>query len=735
MSADRTRVTTATAVAAGVAGAGAQVVLLRELLVVCGGNELAAGVALACWMVSTAVGSGVGGVLLRRGHGAGPLGAVALAAALALAASMWGTELARTWLGPGTGELVPLARALLICGVVLAAPCALLGALFPMLVRQMEVAGRAQPAARVFGLEALGFGVAGLLFGVGLLVVVPAPLAMAGIVGVLALAVPGVWSGPRRGPWIAAATLVFGLGVALLVPRVGRSSLFGERPDVLTDSAHARIEVVAVGEQRNVYLDGLWAFAAPDRENAERAVHPPLLIHPAPRRVLLVGGALSGALDEVLRHPAVEHVDAVEIDPELVRVAQQDLPDTRALDDPRVTLQLTDGRAFVRAADGPYDAIVLVLPDPRNAQLNRFYTVEFFARAQQLLAPGGLLATGIRGSSDMLGPTQARFVASLHTTLAEVFPHVAALPGGRIVFVASDAELVVDPDQMAARLAERGIQPGYVTPFDLQFEMGPLRTDYLQQVLADAAVDPPNRDLVPLCFHQGNLLWATGQAPWLRDLLLRVEGLRPAWLLWAIGIGALLHALLARVGPLQRLAGAAAVRAAVAAAGGTGIAVEVAVILGYQVAYGHLAARIGLIVAAYMLGLAGGAALSGRLGQPRRALLGLQLALVAGCGVLAGLALLPGATNLPGWCELLFVGVTAVAGVLAGAHFPQAVALSGGDRGAGGLYAWDLIGAAGASLVVSVLLLPVFGVAVVLGLAAAANLAAAAVVAAARTPG
>lgn len=724
---------TATTAAVGFVTAGAQVTLLRELLVACGGNELAAGLALTCWMSCTAAGSAVAGVMVREGgrldRSVGVLTGVCLIAlALALPWSMGVVEWARAALGPPGGEVVALRQALAICAATLVVPCVLLGVLFPLLCRLTErvVAGRA--GARVFGWEALGFGAGGLLFGLVLVGRVPAPLAMAGMSVVALAAVPGFGAGQRRWVWGLAAGVACCVAVTSALPVLGESTAEDRETLAIRDTVHARVEVVAAAGQYDVYLDGLWAFSYPDPETTQWTAHPPLLVHPRPRAVLLVGGVVSGVLGEVLTHPSVERVDAVELDPQLVTMARAHLPPeaTAALDDPRVTLNVTDGRAFVRTADGPYDVVLLALPDPRNAQLNRFYTDEFFGLCARVLADGGIVATGVTGSADMLGPNQAQFVASVRSTLASRFEHVVALPGGRVTFVASDAELAVDPDEMAARLRQRGLQPAHVRPFDLPFSLGPLRLDYLQQVLDGADRGQVNRDLSPLCFHQDTVLWASVQAPRLVSVMSLAERAGLRWLIALLLAGAAIHAVTVRAGP--RRLGGTALPAAVAAMGATGIVAEVALILGYQAAFGHLFARIGVIVAAYMIGLGGGAFLTvrGVVTPGRRALIAVQLAAVAGCAGLALASSIFGVASLPAAAEPIFAVLTGLAGLVAGLHFPCAVAArrDGGDGAVGGLYAWDLLGAAAGSLVASAVLLPVLGVAAVLWALAALNLGA-----------
>ncbi|MDP7111471.1 MAG: hypothetical protein QGH45_05885 [Myxococcota bacterium] len=685
----------AVAVTVGFVAAGAQVVLLRELLVAAGGNELVAGLGLCCWLLGTAAGSAVAGMLVdRRGDGPWParicgIALVALGASLPLALQSLGAV--RGAVGPPAGELMALHQALAICLATFVPTGAAVGATFPALTRLVGREGGAQrAAARVLALESAGFAAAGLLFGLWAVTWIP----------------PGV------------------------------PSPYGERSIARIDSVHGRIEVLEGAGQHDVVLDGVWAFSHPDPESAERAVHPALLHHPAPAEVLLVGGVVSGALAEVLVHPTVTRVDAVELDPALIEASRRHLPPAASapLDDPRVSTHATDGRAFVRDASASYDVVLLVMPDPSNAQLNRYYTAEWFARLRERLAPGGVVAVGVTGSATMLGPAQARYVASIRRTLAEVFAVVGALPGERILLLASDApdRVAVDPSVLAERLVERELPTRYVDPFGLEFELGPLRVDYLEQVLADAGEGPPNRDLVPLCYFLNTVLWATAQSPRWRDAVAGLEGLWIGWLALAILAGALIHTAATRVRPLARVARRASTPTAVAVVGATGIVGELTLILAYQVAFGNLYARIGLMVAAYMVGLAAGGWWMAR--RPARSpgtLAVLQLVMAAACGLLWLGAIRGGVAWLPAILEGLFPAAVAGLGLVAGLHFPAAVATlaeasseGSGAAGVGGLYAADLAGAAVAALAASTLAIPVFGVPAVLGLLALANVGA-----------
>ena len=114
---------------------------------------------------------------------------------------------------------------------------------------------------------------------------------------------------------------------------------------------------------------------------------------------VLIIGAGSGTDVAIALANGAEQVDAVEIDPELVAVGRESHPD-RPYADPRVTVHIDDGRAFLSRTDMRYDRILFALPDSltlvqgaSSLRLESYlFTEEAFASAREHLAPGGALA-------------------------------------------------------------------------------------------------------------------------------------------------------------------------------------------------------------------------------------------------------------------------------------------------------------------------------------------------------
>jgi spermidine synthase len=496
------------------------------------------------------------------------------------------------------------------------------------------------------------------------------------------------------------------------------------------DTPFHNIAILQQAEQVTVFTNGLWLFTLPDPASVEPAVHPALLMHPAPERVLLIGGGLAGHLAEALKHPSLEVIDYVEQDPALIGLSLGFLsPSVQAsLRDPRVRIHHQDAGTSLRRRAGLYDLVFLNVGDPINAQMNRFFTLELFRRIDEHLAPGGILTFSVPGGGDMIGPAHARLLASMNRTLGEVFPQVAVLPGERARFFAAREEgsLALDPGVLAGRIAERRLDLAYLRDDVLQDLMSPFRLDYVRSLLAEMGPSRVNRELAPVCYLHGMRLWAAQWHPGLDRLLGAAASVRPRTL--GAGLAALgaLVALFFWLGPLRYRA---AVGSSVLVQGSVGMVLQLVLILAFQILEGFAYLQLALIIALFMAGLAVGtlwvAATERRREphwEPHRAIRRLTLlqVLVTVYPLLLLLFLSPIGEGLrqassPAAISWLFSAASLVAGILGGAHFSLAAlatAAAGGRLGrAGGyLYAADLTGAAGGAFAAGLVLLPLYGV-------------------------
>jgi spermidine synthase len=144
---------------------------------------------------------------------------------------------------------------------------------------------------------------------------------------------------------------------------------------------------------RVLVIDGFLMLSA--RDNFlyhEMLAHPALFAHPAPRKVLIVGGGDCGTLREVLKHDAVEQVSQVDIDERVTRICEDWFPELcSANGDPRARLAFADGIQWVKDTPaGSLDLIIVDSTDPIGPGEGLF-TETFYRDCHTALAPGGML--------------------------------------------------------------------------------------------------------------------------------------------------------------------------------------------------------------------------------------------------------------------------------------------------------------------------------------------------------
>ena len=180
------------------------------------------------------------------------------------------------------------------------------------------------------------------------------------------------------------------------------------------NSPYGRLVVTESGGETNFIENGIAVVSTPNIEQVEEAAHYAMAQRPDARRVLLVSGGVAGVAKEILKYN-VAGVDCVELDPLVIETGRRFLPEHFA--DSRIRVIATDARQFVRQTTNHYDVVILALPDPSTAQLNRFFTVEFFSGVKRVLADGGVLSFALGRYENYVSPELAQLLASAHRSL------------------------------------------------------------------------------------------------------------------------------------------------------------------------------------------------------------------------------------------------------------------------------------------------------------------------------
>jgi len=750
----------------GVLSVLAQVLLLREMLVVFHGNELSFGAIMGCWLLCVGAGA-FGARLLRRDSRFRTwtrhlLYLLPILVACALPVQVWFLRGVRLVLGVGAGEYVPFARMLGAVFLACLPCCAGIGMFFPLACewgvkdRRRVDADVAGTVSRVYTAEAVGSMLGGVAL-TFLLLTRLSPLqivVMAGVAGLLTASC--VAPGRVLRSVINAICMLFVIGAVATNAVVTWEPRFVERRwEGILDGGDARSPLVRLVDsldtvyqnltltetfgQYALFGDGELLFVFPDEIEDEHTIHPMMGMYPGARRVLVLGGNPVGDIPQLLKYP-VEEVVFVELDPGIVELVRRVIPAAvdRVLLDPRVTHVIADGVRYVQRVTGSFDVILVNAPDPTSSGANRFYTVEFYESLRRILSRGGIVMTSVTTSIRLQAEAQAAGGA-VYQALSRVFPVVKATAETRSrLFAGSDAVLpdgtpriTFDRQTLYERSRAAGIETRFFQPdwFLGADEIDPVKTRFFEQRYRAVQV-AENRIAKPSACFANLRLWSRFSGSRLDRVLGAAERLRPGRVaggLLIAGCVALLVGWSLRRWGSERACGVwvrGLSGVVLASIGFFSMSMEVLLVMVFQGLYGYIYTRMGVIVAAFMLGLVVGAPTGRKLCRRGAAwgwgaLFSVLAALLLGALAVPRIMLLAyrcmGDPLLGAGLEVSFYLMVAWLGFLTGAAFPPANLIfteAGGSLGTSSAVtdASDHLGAALGALLIGVVLLPVLGV-------------------------
>ena len=439
-----------------------------------------------------------------------------------------------------------IAATQLLAALPLLAPATLLmGASFPFAVRcrVSGLAGFGVDVGRVYGFNTLGSVAGALTAG---FVLIPwigtqdALLLTGAVNGALAVWLLARTPGRRRWAALAALAPLLALAAMALLPpdrAILAAGLFrDDRPEDLVyfhEDAQASVTIrrlaAAGGSYLSLELNGVnVAGTSPDLYAIQKMQgHLPLLLAAHPRSVAHIGFGSGGTAWAVSRHP-VDDILVVEISPEVLAASDRFFPHINhgVLHDPRVRVELNDGRNFLLATPERFDAVLSDSIHPRYAGNGSLYSLEYFRLLRRRLEPGGVASMWL----PMYALTPRNFAMILEA-FREVFPHLAVwyeastlnaftIVTGKVdgpVWDAARLERAFADPRVARELTALGIH----SPADLlPMLLGTGRTlaPWLDHV-------PPHEDDLPAIEYESGAVLRT-ETTWL-ETFARLLALRP----------------------------------------------------------------------------------------------------------------------------------------------------------------------------------------------------------------
>jgi spermidine synthase len=205
------------------------------------------------------------------------------------------------------------------------------------------------------------------------------------------------------------------------LPDEPKKSTFGFQIEKVIYSGKSEFQEIKILENEDfgkvLILDGMVQLATKfEYIYHEMLIHPVMLYHKNPQRILILGGGDGGALREVIKYP-VKEIYLVEIDQKVIEVSEKYLSSISkgAFKDKRVKILVEDAFKFLDNFTGFFDIIVEDLTDPKGPSL-LLWKKKFYQKIVKALSRKGLV-------SMQVGYLREKFSRKIRSEIKEFFPY------------------------------------------------------------------------------------------------------------------------------------------------------------------------------------------------------------------------------------------------------------------------------------------------------------------------
>ncbi|MEA1996937.1 MAG: fused MFS/spermidine synthase, partial [Gemmatimonadota bacterium] len=471
------------AMVCGFAGLGAEVVWTRLLLFYTGSRVQAFSLMLAVFLLFTALGS-----MLAARVRAKQTAESSLEKLLARVFQLWGFGMIfsvfpmvaadRLLIHLSHGLVPDYARPLagtLLSAATMALPCMALGASFPLLGRLYlgrAGSGSGRAVGHTYLANTVGSIAGSLAAGFFLLPALGSQrtLILLGGLGVIAGCLFNLSAVTSFRKWLVRAVpAALVLFAALLVPGdwVTRHVVLLSKPDSNVLLVREGIEeTVVVTEEKTfgrIISRTLWtngfsmsATTVEGQRYMRLMGHLPALMAAEAKKALLICYGVGNTLRALTAHRSFERIDVVELSGQVINADRFFHPfNRRALEDPRVSLHLSDGRNWLLRLGETYDVITCEPPPPTHAGVVSLYSRQYYELCRRRLSSGGIVC-------QWLPVNQMPYHEGLTLVRAflDVFPHASLWFGSGcdlILLGSCGRPLEIDISRLASRAAESSV--------------------------------------------------------------------------------------------------------------------------------------------------------------------------------------------------------------------------------------------------------------------------------------
>ncbi len=177
--------------------------------------------------------------------------------------------------------------------------------------------------------------------------------------------------------------------------------------------------------------------------------HIPMLLHPNPKEALVIGFGSGTTCGAVARHSSLEHLDMVEISPDVIAAGQFYGPyNHQVLKNPKCRLVIEDAKTFLQMTGRQYDVIISEPSNPWMAGVSGIFSREYYETCRQRLRPDGIMAQWVQ-----IYESNEAMLQMILGTFATAFADISIWQGsaGDIILLGSNRPLPVNLEQLEQR--------------------------------------------------------------------------------------------------------------------------------------------------------------------------------------------------------------------------------------------------------------------------------------------
>jgi len=552
-----------------------QIIIIRELLSVLGGNELIIGICTGSWMLLTGIGALLNKKFENLVKKSGFTGFIQICLSVIPIIIVFCLYFFKNHLLL-YGIMPNFIQVLLFSLLLLLPYCLIAGLAFPVFAHfaAKEVTNK---VSKIYALETAG-GVAGCIIFTFFLSNKTDSwniLLMLAIINLL------LGSGYLffKNNFIysiiifAIALIIIPLFNILKIKDITLNMIYPDQQIILSEeSSYGKLVVTKQSGQLNYYENGVPIFSSNNVIENEEIIHFGMVQRDSIKDVLMIEGGSGGALLEILKYP-VQNIIYTCINPLLIKTGKLsgNIPENN-----KIQIFNVDGRFFINNTKKYFDMVFVNTSEPSTINLNRFFTKEFFYDIKKKLKPGGIVITSLPSTANYMSNKQLSMHSILNTTLKSVYKNVEIIPASRNYFLASDSVIYIN---IAEKIMNKNIENQYVNQYYISdISLKEYSETIEKKLIKNADI---NSDFRPVEFYNQLGVW--------------YEKTSTNTLLFTVIIVAIVFLFIFFLNP---------VRLGVFSSGLNISSIELLLIMTFQILYGYIYEYIGLLIALCLTGLA-----------------------------------------------------------------------------------------------------------------------------------